>query len=444
MRHPHRTMLPVTLCLALAASAASGAGEAFGPGEIKYVSSADATDQPAIFYAPESKRPVPLLVALHTWSGDYKQRSYNECVRWCAEKRWAYIHPNFRGRNRTPQATGSDLVVADIVSAVEFAKRNTAIDAGRIYAMGVSGGGYTALLLAGRKPEIWAGVSAWASITNLRIWYFECRRARRQYYKEIGKSCGGAPGASPAVDREYKHRSPVTHLKNAVGLPVDINAGIHDGHKGSVPINHSLRAFNVLAAEADRISDKDIAFLLRWARVPPRLQRSVTDPSYGQKVPLFRKSSGKARVTLFDGGHELVAEAALTWLQRQKKATKPGEALCPSPGNVRKGIHLLDPADQERVTQRKPGDWDAAVLAADHHFLACDGDRAGKGYAEVLKHDPKHIRANLGMGEWHVAHQRLEKAMPYLRKVLGLADKKSAEYGQAKAVLEYATHKTGK
>ena len=43
--------------------------------EIKYQSLADQSEQPAMFYAPVSKEPVPLMVALHTWSGNYKQKS---------------------------------------------------------------------------------------------------------------------------------------------------------------------------------------------------------------------------------------------------------------------------------------------------------------------------------------------------------------------------------
>lgn len=323
MRHLHRILSTRSLCLTLCVAAAAVGAE--GPREVEYVSAADATKQPAMFYAPKSKHPVPLLVALHTWSGDYRQKAQAAYAQWCAEKGWAYIHPDFRGPNNKPQATGSELVVADIASAVAFAKRSTAVDAERVYLIGASGGGYTALLLAGRKPELWTAVSAWVPITDLRAWYFESKKASRKYFRDIALSCGGAPGASPAVDREYKNRSPVTHLKNAVGLRVDINAGIRDGHAGSVPISHSLSAFNLLAAAKDRIAAKDIEYFVQHAKVPPHLRRPLTDPSYGRKTPLFRRTSGNARVTIFDGGHELVAPAALSWLERQKKAAKPAK-----------------------------------------------------------------------------------------------------------------------
>jgi len=132
--------------------------------EIRYLSAADGSEQPAMFYAPDKKEAMPLLVALHTWSSDYKQDHHEECAEWCINKGWAYIHPDFRGPNKRPEATGSDLVVKDIVSAVAYAKKMRNIDSSRIYLVGTSGGGYTALVMAGHHPEIWAGISAWVPI----------------------------------------------------------------------------------------------------------------------------------------------------------------------------------------------------------------------------------------------------------------------------------------
>ena len=290
--------------------------------EIRYISSADSTSQPALFYAPKTKKAVPLLVALHTWSGNYLQKMSVPYAQWCIDKDWVFIHPNFRGPNKSKQATGSELVVADIISAVDYAKTYANVDSNRIYLVGASGGGYTALLMAGRAPNIWAGVSAWVPITNLADWYFECRKLKCEHADDIVKSCGGPPGTSPAIDLEYKNRSPVTYLSEAVNLPLDINAGIRDGHhSGGVPISHSLRAFNLVVSEKDRISEKDIRYFMEKAQVPPHLKRNLTDPDYGKKAPLFRRTSGNARITIFDGGHEIIYEATLIWLAKQQKQT---------------------------------------------------------------------------------------------------------------------------
>ena len=62
-----------------------------------------------------------------------------------------------------------------------------------------------------------------------------------------------------------RQRSPLTHLHRAASLPLDIAAGVHDGHKGSVPIRHSLDAFNVIAKanQVAVITDEEIEQISR-------------------------------------------------------------------------------------------------------------------------------------------------------------------------------------
>ena len=281
----------------------------------------DNSEQPCLIYDPRDSQPVPLLVALHTWSNDHLQPEpfYAE---WCLVKRWAMIRPNFRGPNRTPEACGSELAVHDILSAVTFARTTMKIDLNRIYLVGVSGGGHMALLMAGRAPEIWAGVSAWCGIHDLAAWHSQQKKTMSNtYWKALEAVCGGAPGSSPAADDQYRQRSPATWLKRATGLPIDIAAGIADGHNGSVPVSHSLNAFNDLAADTDRISDTQIDALTVRPSVPSELQRPAADPLYGAKPILYRRQSRQARVTLFAGGHEIIPSAALNWLSGQRKGS---------------------------------------------------------------------------------------------------------------------------
>lgn len=309
-------LTPLTLLLPVPGASAAEAAPALR--DIEYLSSADETKQRAMFFAPEAEQAVPLIVALHTWSGDYRQNHHQAIAEWCIANGWAYIHPNFRGPNRRPEATGSKLVVKDIVSAVEYAQRNAKIDASAIFLVGTSGGGYTCLVMAGHRPELWAGVSAWVPVSDLKAWY-----EQDQYRDDLVKSCGGAPGDSAEVDEQYRLRSPLTYLANAKGVTLHINAGIYDGHQGSVPISHSLLAFNEVAEDGDRVSAADIDHFVEKAEVPDHLKADIEDSSYGQKRPLFRRSSGSATVTIFDGGHELVAEAATAWIagiQRQRQS----------------------------------------------------------------------------------------------------------------------------
>jgi hypothetical protein len=107
-------------------------------------------------------------------------------------------------------------------------------------------------------------------------------------------------------------------------VALDINAGITDGHNGSVPISHSLEAFNILAAKKDRISTELIWEFTQTAKVPKVLAgQAPTDSSYGKKTVRFRRASGSVRVTIFQGGHEIIAPAALQWLAKQKRIRAP-------------------------------------------------------------------------------------------------------------------------
>lgn len=112
----------------------------------------------------------------------------------------------------------------------------------------------------------------------------------------------------------------------------------------------------------------------------------------------------------------------------------------PNPADVRKSLHELSRADQVRTERPLPDDLDALVLRADHEFLACGGEKVGTMYQAVLSKNTNHIRANLGMGEWLMLHARYEDSIPYLQKVIGLANKKSPEYNHAVAVLRYVQY----
>ena len=311
------TVLPVS-----AADPAPVAGYPPEIREIRYPVAADASQQPALFWAPDAtKGKAPLLVALHTWSGDYKQAGGEALyARWCLDNGWIFIHPNFRGPNRRPEALGSDLMVADIRAAVEFAKGQAAVDESRIYAVGVSGGGHAALLLAGRLPEIWAGVSAWCGIADVGLWHAETTAAdRKNYAGHIEGALGGAPDSSPERAADARHRSPLSWLKHAAAVPLDINHGIDDGRSGSVPFSQSLKAWNAVVPESARLKDSDISAYYETRTPPTDIGKPAEDALYGKRTPLFRLAHGNARVTIFQGGHEIIHEAALNWLAAQRK-----------------------------------------------------------------------------------------------------------------------------
>ena len=289
--------------------------------QIMYVSSADNTQQPMMFYKPNLNEPRPLLVALHSWSEGYRQTESVIYSEWAIANDWIFIHPHFRGPNVRPEATGSELVIGDVLSAIEYAKKNARVDESRIYSVGWSGGGYLGLLLAGRAPEIWAGVSAWVPISDLNAWYEESRRLGTKYVNHIEASCGGRPTGDTPAARECRKRSPVAYLERARAIPIDINHGIHDGRNDAdpVPIGQSLRAFNLLAEPQARFTEEEMEYFTRESKVPGSLQSEKADPDYGGLTILYRRQSGNVRITVFDGGHEKNTEAAFRWLNRQRR-----------------------------------------------------------------------------------------------------------------------------
>ena len=302
---------------------------------VKIRSTLDGTDQLSYFWAPDKAKTeaVPLIVGLHTWSGDYHQLDHYRTVLAYAKKAgWAFVGPNFRGPNSTPQGLGSDLAVQDIVDAVNYAKAKVKIDAARVYITGGSGGGHMTLLMCGRHPEIFAGGAAFCPISDVARWHADSLEKHpgrgRGYARMMERACGGTPAQKP---EEYKHRSPLTYLAAAqkAGVPLYIATGIHDGWKGSVPVGHAIRAYNALAAEADRLSEADITAIETTQTVPAALAyQGPADPFYKANMRIhLRRTSQNVRFTLFEGGHAGNFPAGFDFLARQRKGQRADFSL---------------------------------------------------------------------------------------------------------------------
>ncbi|MFI4913086.1 MAG: alpha/beta hydrolase family protein [Sedimentisphaeraceae bacterium JB056] len=286
---------------------------------INYNSSIDGSVQSALGYFAQGSEARPLLVALHEWSSDYTQAlEKREYIEFCRANDWHFIHPDFRGPNNNPMATGSKEAVRDIIDAVEFVKDNHSVDDRAVFLVGVSGGGYTALMTLSQYPDIWSAVSVWVPIVDLARWYEQCRaRGLAKYCKDIELSCGGVPEKEGHAFAEAQKRSPINYLRQIPGLDIDINAGINDGHIGSVPIEHSFRAFNAIVDEIDRVPDNEISEFVSKKRVPDCLKGNYIDDAYGVNKVLFRRISKKVRLTIFDGGHEILFKPVFNWLKMQ-------------------------------------------------------------------------------------------------------------------------------
>ena len=106
-------------------------------------------------------------------------------------------------------------------------------------------------------------------------------------------------------------------MSGARNIAIDIAAGIRDGHDGSVPIRHSIDAFNAIAqtrgdpfvttAEIEQLS-------LPGPLKQPQSGDQGFDTAFDRKY-FLRRRSGDARLTIFDGGHEGIASATIAWFE---------------------------------------------------------------------------------------------------------------------------------
>ena len=323
MRSGFRTIAMI-VCGLLFTSVSAIADELPKQTKLETVSKLDGETQPILCWAPPEAmtQPTPLFVFLHSWSSDYRQDNtkwFTECVK----HRWIWLHPNFRGINQSPKACGSKVARQDILDAIALARETWNVDEERIYMAGVSGGGHMSLLMAGHHPESFSAVSSWVGPTDLAEWHrFHMKNGKPQKYAQmIEASLGGPPGESADRDADYKDRSPVFHLHQTRDLPVSIWAGIEDGHSGSVPVSHSLRAFNAIAKGRGTkvISETTIQELV--AKKPlssAQPEDAATDETLGRKIHL-RRTSDPSMVTIFEGGHESIPTAAFEWLKKQKR-----------------------------------------------------------------------------------------------------------------------------
>jgi len=306
-------------------------------------SSLDRSLQPAAIWFPTAPaKPVPLIVHLHSWSSHYdtteanrgrrdpqaipgkqgapvsvvrgsKEAAWQIALAEAKKRNWAFLAPEFRGPNDRPESCASPLARQDILDAVKYMTTHYQIDKRRIFLLGGSGGGHMTLIMATHSPKTWRAASAWVPITDLAAWYAETKQRDLRYWRMLEACIGKLPNEPNLA--QYRLRSPLPFLHKAKNLLLDIQTGIHDGHTGSVPVSHSLLAFNALARANRQPSaafpQADIDTIVNHRRLPAGYPAPPSEP---RRTPiLHRRTTGKARLTLFEGGHETDFPAAFLW-----------------------------------------------------------------------------------------------------------------------------------
>lgn len=241
--------------------------------EITIVSTIDSSREISLFYLPEKKGKIPLLIGLHTWSCE-RTNQLAALLPSCQQRGWALLLPEFRGPNltsnpRAAQACASHLAKQDIIDALDSVLKNYPVDENNIFLLGGSGGGHMALMMAAYAPTRFRAISSWCPITDLAVWHGQ----NANYAAHIEACCGGKPGASPDIDREYRERSPLFHAAAMTNANLSVHHGRFDP---SVPYSHTVK----LATELEKLRLKNFFF------------------------------------EIFDGSHEIRHEIACQWFDK--------------------------------------------------------------------------------------------------------------------------------
>lgn len=269
-------------------------------------SSLDGVVQKSWFYGAEGDELRPLLVSLHTWSGDFNQK--DTLAKMAVDHNWNYIHPDFRGPNWSAEACCSLLALEDIDEAIDFAISQGNVDPARIFVNGVSGGGYAALAVYMRSRHPIRKILAWVPISDLTAWYEQSVVRGANYANHI-LQCTNSGSDSLDVE-EARRRSPLFWETPRRDTRLMIYAGVYDGIQGSVPITHTLNFYNKVArdlgafASSSLVSPEEKVWLLEHRKpIQPGLW-------VGDRGLCLRKKYKTIEMVIFEGNHEMIVEEA--------------------------------------------------------------------------------------------------------------------------------------
>jgi len=273
-------------------------------------SSIDSSTQKAYFFPTTATYPQPLIVSLHSWSGNYTQ--FDTISILSKNKNWNYIHPDFRGNNVRKEACCSDFVSSDIDDAITYAIRNSNVDTNRIYVMGYSGGGMATLFTFMKSKHKIRKFSAWVPVTDLTAFYHQ-GLIRHNKYPAEAISCAGSENNSINYI-EAEKRSPLylkTPIEKLNYSKLDIYTGIYDGIQGSVPISHAVDFYNKIIKDL-KVTDQqfyvsDYEKSMLYNQLKPGNDKGLI----GNRLIFLKKKYKNVQLVIFEGNHEMLPVYAI-------------------------------------------------------------------------------------------------------------------------------------
>jgi len=404
--------------------------------KVEIVSSADHTIQPAYFSQAKSDYPRPLVVRLHQWSSDYTK--VDGVAQLCIDDDYNYIYPDFRGPNNRPEACGSNLVIRDIEDAIDYAISHANVDTTNIHIIGGSGGGYATLLCYMKIRHHIKTFTAWASITNLVDYYYECAGRREKYGKymnDLERVTSGLPenGFIPYFNQaEAVKRSPVfmdTPIAQRKNSKLFIYAGIHDGCLGGdVPFTHSLKFFNKIVSDFDYSDQKTFFSTDEMLRIMDWQTTGTPVFKDHLSVLIQRHYLDKVQITLFEGGHEMITERILDgvkgqnvlvigdsngaisegWVNQLKEERFPDFIYNTSISGNTIGFDNLEKKDLNTLRQadRYMDDADQALNGIDKIFIMLGTNDCKVVFKDSLKLVPKNMKTLIEKIKAHPVYQK--------------------------------------
>jgi dipeptidyl aminopeptidase/acylaminoacyl peptidase len=177
--------------------------------------------------APGAERRAPLLVLVHGGPTGQATVSWQAEIAFWLSRGWAVLRPNPRGSTGYGRAYAQALAgrwgerdVADVIAGIRAAVREGWCDGARVAIRGGSSGGFVALLVAARAPELVRAVVSESGVTDLFELAATTHRFESRYTDWL-------VGELPRHADRYRDRSPITHAA-AIRAPVLVLHGTDD------------------------------------------------------------------------------------------------------------------------------------------------------------------------------------------------------------------------
>jgi dipeptidyl aminopeptidase/acylaminoacyl peptidase len=234
-----------------------------------------------LWRAPDASGPGPMVVHVHGGPTGQALADWNPRVQWLVQSGYAVLQPNHRGSSGygvsyrdALDGRWGEVDTDDVVAGIKHAIKAGWVDPSRVALMGGSAGGFTALNVAARQPDLVAVVIALFPVTDL------LDLAATTHRFESGDLLR-LVGPLPDARAKYVARSPLTRA-GEVTAPVLVLQGDEDRvvsaertaafaearrraggvveHHVYAGEGHGWRRAETVADELDRVG----RFLSRW------------------------------------------------------------------------------------------------------------------------------------------------------------------------------------